>query len=157
MNYTIEDSPLLEKFTEFNLSKPEAITFLPENIELAQSNNEFFFADSTVDLRKLLRLNSIETAELISITNSYNRKSADFYGPAVFISLSLLTQNPDLVSIALNLISNYIYDHFKGKTGSKNVKLEIYVETKKNKTIKKINYDGNADGLSQLNEIIKSL
>ena len=69
----------------------------------------------------------------------------------------MLSENPNVVSIALNLLSSYIYDRFKGTTGSKKVKLEIYVEVKKNKSVKKIVYDGDASELDKLKEIIKNL
>lgn len=157
MNYIIEDSNLFTKISSLNLSIPESITFLPENIENVNNQNELIFTDSTIDIKKLFRLNSVETAELIPISKSYNRKAADFYGPAIFISLSMLSENPNVVSVALNLLSSYIYDCFKGTTGSKKVKLEIYVETKKNKTVKKIIYDGDASELDKLKDIIKTL
>lgn len=157
MNYIIEDSNLFTKISSLNLSIPESITFLPENIENVNNQNELIFTDSTIDIKKLFRLNSVETAELIPISKSYNRKVADFYGPAIFISLSMLSENPNVVSVALNLLSSYIYDCFKGTTGSKKVKLEIYVETKKNKTVKKIIYDGDASKLDKLKDIIKTL
>lgn len=157
MNYIIEDSDLFTKISSLNLSIPNAITFLPENIEKVDSENELIFADSTIDIKKLFRLNSVETGELIPISKSYNRKAADFYGPAIFISLSMLSENPNVVSVALNLLSSYIYDRFKGTTGNKKVKIEIYVETKKNKSVKKIVYDGDVGELDKLNEIIKNL
>jgi hypothetical protein len=157
MNYIIEDSDLFTKISSLNLSIPESITFLPENIEKVNNENELIFADSTIDIRKLFRLNSVETTELIPISKSYNRKAADFYGPAIFVSLSMLSENPNVVSVALNLLSSYIYDRFKGTTGSKKVKLEIYVETKKNKAVKKIIYDGDASELHKLKDIIKTL
>lgn len=69
----------------------------------------------------------------------------------------MLSENSTLLSVGINVLSNYVTDYFKGTFGSQNVKLEIIVETKPKKVYKSINYEGNLDGLKDLPKIIKSL
>lgn len=57
---------------------------------------------------------------------------------------------PHLVTIALNVISSYLTEWFKGiPKNNRKVKLSIVLETKK-KEYKKIEYEGPPDGLKQL-------
>ncbi len=89
MNYKIEESNLLDKLKELEIDIPNSLTFIPENISEISNKSDFIFADSTTDFKKLFRLNELGAAELNSDSSKYrNRKSADFYGPAIFISLS---------------------------------------------------------------------
>ncbi|WP_299212550.1 hypothetical protein [uncultured Dokdonia sp.] len=158
MNYKIEESNLLEKLSELEIEIPESLTFLPENISEVSNKSDFIFADSTTDFKKVFRLNNLGATELNSDSSIYrSRKSADYYGPAIFISLSMLSENQHLIAIAINVASEYCKDFFKGTIGKKKVKLDIYVETHKKKTVKKISYEGDSEGIKDLTEIIKSL
>ncbi|WP_405569676.1 hypothetical protein [Winogradskyella sp. Asnod2-B02-A] len=158
MNYKIEESNLLEKLSELEIDIPESLTFLPENISEVSNKSDFIFADSTTDFKKVFRLNNIAAAQLNSDSSIYrNRKSADYYGPAIFISLSMLSENQHLIAIAINVASEYCKDFFKGTLGKKKVKLDIYVETHKKKTVKKISYEGDSEGIKDLVDVIKSV
>ena len=158
MNYKIEESNLLEKLSELEIDIPESLTFLPENISEVSNKSDFIFADSTTDFKKVFRLNNIEAAQLNSDSSIYrNRKSADYYGPTIFISLSMLSENQHLIAIAINVASEYCKDFFKGTLGKKKVKLDIYVETHKKKTVKKISYEGDSEGIKDLANVIKLL
>jgi len=158
MNYKIEESNLIDKLKELEIDIPESLTFLPENILEVNNQSEFIFADSTTDFKKSYRLNELQSTELNSDSSIYrSRKSADFYGPAIFISLSMLSENQHLIEIAINVASEYCKDIFKGTLGKKKVKLDIYVETHKKKTVKKISYEGDSEGIKDLTDIIKSL
>ncbi len=158
MNYKIEESNLLDKLKELEIDIPESLTFLPENISEVSNKSDFIFADSTTDFKKVFRLNELGATELNSDSSIYrSRKSSDFYGPAIFISLSMLSANPHLIAIAINIASEYCMDFFKGTLGKKKVKLDIYVEIHKKKTVKKISYEGDAEGIKDLTNVIKSL
>jgi len=157
MNYKIEDIELNEKLTELNLVLPSGLTFIPENFETAKTTDDFIFTESVMDITKVFRSKSIEIKPLAGdSTKLRSRKNADWYGPAIFFSLTLLTENPTIVSVSLNVLSNYITDFFKGSFGEKKVKLDIYVEKKGKKKIKKISYSGSIEGLKELEKIINS-
>lgn len=158
MNYTIEESNLIEKLKELEIDIPESLTFIPENILEVSNKSDFIFTDSTIEFKKMFRLNEVQSKELSADTLKYvTRKSIDLYGPAIFISLSMLSDNPHLIAIAINVASEYCKDFFKGALGKKKVKFDIYVETHKKKTIKKIAYEGDSEGIKELTEVIKSL
>jgi len=69
----------------------------------------------------------------------------------------LLSQNPHLMTIALNVISNYLTEWFRGipRDGRK-VKLRIITETKSG-LYKEIEYEGPPDGLKDLPEVIREV
>ncbi|SNR14746.1 hypothetical protein [Tenacibaculum jejuense] len=158
MNYKIEESNLIDKLNELNIEIPDSLTFIPENISEVNDKNDFVFTDSTTDFKKVFKLNELSSSELDSDSSVYrSRKSADFFAPALFISLSMLSENQHLVAIAINLASEYCKDLFKGTIGKKTVKLDIYVETNKKKTVKKISYEGDSEGIKDLTNVIKSL
>ena len=85
------------------------------------------------------------------------RKSADIYLPAMFFGLSQITENPTIVSVSLNVLSNYIYDICKGTSGKKTAHVDLYLETKEKGKVKKISYNGSVEGLKELPEIIKAM
>lgn len=150
----------LENNIETLKSKSESVGvfFFPENFNAANDTSKFIYSETTSDLKKIFKNNH----QLISYINNEKpllrvRKNADWFGPAIFISFSTLVQNPELINISLNLISNYLYDFFKGSVSEKKVKLDIIVESKKKAEYTKIEYEGNIEGLKDLEKIIKQL
>lgn len=159
MHHTINDYiNLNDKVNELDCFLTNDICFLPENLEETKSKSEFIYTDNTLTVKKLFNKNNLlsDTLEKENL-NLRQRRSIDWYAPTIYIGFSLLTQNPTLVSIALNVLSNYITDFFKGTFGEKKVKLDVVVEVTPKKTYKRISYEGNADGLKNLDKIIKSL
>ena len=71
--------------------------------------------------------------------------------------MGTLLSNPNVVSVALNIVSSYIYDFFKGNPGRKTVAIDIFVEQQGDKTVKKISYKGGPEGIKDLANVIKQL
>ena len=158
MDYKIEDINLQAKLEELNLKIPSTLTFFPENIEEVKQKEDFVFTDSMLDLNKIFRQENLDITVLGTDTELYRtRKNADIYLPAIFFSLSLVTENPSIVSISLNVLSNYIYDLCKGSFGKKTAKVEFYIETEKEGKIRRISYSGDSEGLKDLSKIIKAM
>lgn len=105
-----------------NLIYLKKIIFVPENIETTKNKDEFIFTDSLTDLNKISKKENIGF-EILGGENKLqrSRKSADLYLPAIFISYAVLSENANLISVGLNVISNYVTDFFKGSFGSKKV------------------------------------
>lgn len=157
MDYKIEEIDLDEILNKLAIEFPSNLCFFPENIDSAKNRDAFIFTDSIVDIIKIFRQNNLEFSTLGG--ESYlvrSRKSADFFVPALFFSLSLITENPAIVTVSLSVLANYITDFFKGSFGQKRVNLDIYVETDGKKKIKKIIYNGDIEGIEKLEDIIKS-
>jgi hypothetical protein len=158
MTYNIEEIDITHKLYELSLELPNGLTFLPENLETANSVDHFVFTASVVDVQKLFKQNGVDIPALNRDTELYRiRKNADIYLPAILFTYSLISQNPTIVSISLNVLSNYIYDVLKSSFGVKTANIELYVETKKKGRFKKITYKGGAEGFKELAEIIKAL
>jgi hypothetical protein len=159
MNYKIENYNEIEnKLDLLDSSSDNVFYFIPENINENINSSEYIYTETTTDIRKLFKSENIDIEYL---TNDRpllrSRKSADWFGPTLFITFSLLSENSTMIGISLNLISSYLYDNFKGITGNKKVKFEIIIESKKKKEYKKINYEGSIEGIKELESLIKQL
>ena len=159
MEYNIEEIDLSTKLNELELLLPEKIAFFPENLDQANAKSDFVFTDSLLDLKKIFQQENSVSVETFGIdTELYrSRKSADVYLPAIFFSVSLLSENSTLVSVSLNVLSNYVYDLCKGTLGKKTAHVDLYIETKEKGKVKKISYNGSVEGLKELENIIKSI
>ncbi len=159
MDYKIEDLDISKKLEELELTFPSNLTFFPENFDDAKTKNDFVFTDSMLDLNKIFKQeNRISIDALGQDTELYrSRKSADIYLPAMFFGLSLITENPTILSVSLNVLSNYVYDLCKGTSGKKTAHINFYIETKEKGKVKKLSYNGDVAGLKELDNIIKAM
>lgn len=80
------------------------------------------------------------------------QRSADWFGPTLLFTTAALTQNSELISITLNIISNYLTDYFKGH---KEPKIKISFITQQSKTqFTKLDYEGDKEGLKEFEKIL---
>jgi hypothetical protein len=159
MDYKIEELDISERLDKLGVTIPSNLTFFPENLDTAKAKGDFIFTDSMLDLSKIfLQENGISIPALGQDTELYrSRKSADIYLPSIFFGLTQITENPTIVSVSLNVLSNYIYDLCKGSSGNKTAHVELYVETKEKGKVKKISFKGSVDGLKDLDKVIKAM
>jgi hypothetical protein len=158
MNYKIEEYTIEDNLKRLDLELPYQLSFLPENIDSAQNKDDFIFTESMIEVNKYFKANNLELSAFGGDSELYrSRKNADLYLPGLFISLSVITENPHLISVSLNILSNYIYDSLKGAIGKKTAHVEFHIETKEKGKIKKIDYKGDAEGIKELEKIIKAL
>jgi hypothetical protein len=149
-----------ERCVELGCNIPTGLALLPINFDTASSKDELVHEDTASTIRKLWRKGGINETKIEKESEKIpyeQRKSLELAIPAVFVSWSLLSQDPNLVSIALNIISNYATDFFKGIVGEKKVKIDIVVEQNDNHKSKLIHYEGDVEGLSKLPQVIKEL
>ena len=157
MDYKIDDLNVGKRLEELDLILPNSLAFFPENFEKAEGKENFIFTDSLADLNKIFRQKNIQLEVFGQNTELYRtRKNADIYLPAIFLSLSLISENPSIISFSLNLLSSYVFERLKGSIGKKTVQIEFFIETKEKGKLKKLSYKGNAEGLEKLENIIKS-
>ncbi|WP_130855201.1 hypothetical protein [Olivibacter jilunii] len=158
MSHEIENIKIADKLEKLKIQLPNGLIFLPENFETAENKDQFIFTESMVNLAKIFRQRNIETFALGGDTEQYrSRKNADIYFPLILFSASQISQNPDFISVCLNILSDYISDHFKGVFGQKKVYADFYVETKEKGKIKRLSYKGDVQGLKELPKILKNL
>lgn len=158
MSYKTEPfNQLVNSISKHAIDLDKGVYFIPENIFDSEETSNFIYSETTSDLKKIFRKSNVPINYLTEDKPLlFSRKSADWFGPTLMFSFSVLVHNPHLIGISLNLISNYLYDFFKGKTGDKSVKFEVIVERKKKEEFVKINYEGSIEGIAELERVIKS-
>lgn len=126
------------------------LMILPEIIE----DDQNIYASSTVSFfkfaRNFININFIKKPDML-----LEQRSIDWFGPTLLFTTAALTQNPDLVSISINVLSNYIYDYFKGQK-EPNIKLNIMIQKSKTEYTK-LNYEGTKEGLIEIEKVIAKL
>lgn len=159
MDYKVEEIDISTKLTKLGLALPDSVAFFPENFENANVADDFIFTDSMLDLNKIFKHEkNISINALGNDTEKYrSRKNADVYLPAMFFALSVITENPSIVTISLNVLSSYVYELLKGTLGQKTAHIDLYIETKEKGKVKKLSYKGSADGLKELEKVIKAM
>lgn len=149
-----------EKAQKLNLNIPLQIALLPKNFKTAKDKKELIHASTTPTVRKLWIQNNIQETPIEKSGEKIPcsaEKAFEWIGPTIFVSSLLLSQNPHLVNIALNVISNYLTDWFRGIAyNERKVKLSIVVETRSG-DYKEVKYEGPLDGLGKLPKIIKEI
>ena len=139
---------------------PTSLALLPINFDTANSKDELVHEDTVLTIRKLWRQAGITETKLEKEGEKFpyeQRKSFEWVAPIIFVSASLASQNPDLVSVALNVISTYLTDYFKGIVSDKTVKFDIVIEQNKQSKSKRIHYEGSLEGLDELTQVLKEI
>ncbi|WP_163120952.1 hypothetical protein [Acinetobacter portensis] len=133
-----------------NLDNYSDLMILPELIEDEQN----IYVASTVSFykfaKKFININYVKEPNIV-----LEQRSIEWFGPTLLFTTAALAQNPELVSIALNVLSNYISDYFKGHK-EPNVKLNIIVQKSKTE-YSNFMYEGPKDGLIEIEKVIESL
>ena len=142
-----------EKAQKLKLNIPSQIALLPLNFETAITKEELVHAPTTPTIRKLWRQNNIQETPIEKSGEKIpcsTEKAFECIIDIIFVSFLLLSQNPHLITIALNVISNYLTDWFKGIPYNEGkAELSIVVETRSG-DCKKVKYKGPPDGLDKL-------
>ena len=142
------------KLSDLGCLTPESgLALLPLNFETAHSVTELRQASQTSTIRKLLLQEGLPLCDIVAGSQRppyVKNKSSALIVPALYLSASFLSENSTLVSVALNVISSYVYEAMKHVGIGREVKLEIVIETRKNETYKRISYEGPVEGLETL-------
>ncbi|HCY43316.1 MAG TPA: hypothetical protein DHV48_18590 [Prolixibacteraceae bacterium] len=158
MEYRIEELNIDDRLEELDLKLPVGLSFFPENFETAKKKGDFIFTESMVDLNKLFRQSNISFEAFGGDTELYrSRKNADIYLPAIFLSFSLISENPNFISVSLNILSSYVYDRLRGSFGKNTAQVEFYIETKEKGKVKKISFKGDSEAIKNFENILKAL
>jgi hypothetical protein len=139
------------------LNAPNGLSFLPRHFDTASSIDELVHESAVQTVRILFRENDLQESRIEGEGQRIPCIQENEFAivlPTLFVGSMILSQNPHLISVALNVISNYCTDFFKGIPGRNKVVLNIVVEDKNCKKTKKIHYEGQADGLKELSEIV---
>ncbi len=140
----------------------QRIILLPQNYELTNNKEDLFFNEEIKTVSKMFSLNSLDNFIIKfdgeEIDSYIAQKSGEIILPSIFVSSLILTENPQLVSVALGVISNYATTLLKGiPKRNQTVEFKIINKNSKTKKLSKIEYKGNIEGISELAKVVKEL
>lgn len=149
-----------ERALKLECNVPAELAILPRNFESAEAKHELIHEDSAPTVRILLREAGLVETKIEKEGDKFpyaQEKAFQWIGPIIFVSPLLLSQNPYALSVAIGVISNYLTDWFKGVPGRKKVKLSIVVEQSTEHISKRIDYEGEIEGLKELLLIVQEV
>ncbi|AXW60980.1 hypothetical protein ACI2VA_12955 [Ralstonia nicotianae] len=147
-----------EKLKSLGVSTPSGLAILPGNLAEATSIDELRQHVESDTVRTLLRANKIAHFEIFDEEDQplyLQQYGFEWFGPTLFISAGLLSQDPNVLSVTLGIITNYLYDLFKGSKDGK-ASLDVVFEHADG-SCKKVHYSGPPDGLSKVAEVVRDL
>lgn len=124
------------------------------------STEKPIYAGSTQSLLKLAKAHGLPIqvwGDFSADSLTRDNRSADWVAPTMFVTPLLLSQDPNGVALALNVISNYVTDLFKGLQKDPAVELTLLHADGKTKRATRVKYKGPVSGLSQVNNTILKL
>lgn len=159
MGVEIHDYVLVsEKLKSLGVSIQSGLAILPSNLATATSIDDLRQQVESDTVRTLLRENKIHYVDIFDEDDQppyLQQYGYEWFGPTLFVSAGLLSQNPNILSVTLGLITNYLYDLFKGSKDGK-ASLDVIFQ-QADGSCKQIHYSGPAGGLSEVSEIVKIL
>lgn len=136
--------------------KSDMIYFIPYDYKINfNSEKKIAYTESTIPIRKLFNNNNIASELAYSNYDDCvfsENHSIEWFGPTIFFPLMVISQNPQVVSFCINIISNYVYDLFKGRSKDPEINCNFIYEEKNGK--KEIHYNGPVTGLKEIKDII---
>ena len=141
---------VLPEFDALVEASRDSILLVPAGIE-APSDERPVFASSLPTVLKLARAEGVpmtiygapESPRLLE------KRSSEWFGPAMFISSLFMTGNPNAVAVALGMLANYLTTLFSGREGA-SVSLDVYVADHRSRTTTKVSYRGPVGGIRDL-------
>ncbi len=164
MTKSPEEQPLTVEPVDFTIDSEtheratKAIILVPEGWPV-MSPKEIYIG-STESVIKLAKTESLPFEILSPAPGPLalrENRAADWVAPTMFISSLLLTDNPTLVSVALNVLSNYITDGLKGLKSDPTVKLQVIHHDAKTGNSTRVKYVGPVSGLKEVAKTISKL
>ncbi len=149
-----------DRAAALGLASPTSLALLPRNFFDAKDPGDLIHEAHATTIRKLWAekaLPETPVEEPGKALPAVVEHSADWIAPTVFVSSMLLSNTPELVSVAIGVIANYATDFLKGRHGEPTVRLDVVVEKSKSKSCQKISYTGPVKGLDDLPDIVREV
>lgn len=149
-----------ERASSLGLNTPSGLCFLPRNFAEAETANELLHDGNVTTLRVLFRQAGIEESRLepdgIRIP-SLEQKCAELVLPALFVAQLVYSSNPEAVSLALSVISNYVTEWFRASPGDSRVRFSVVLKDKRTGQTKRVRYSGDAEGIKAMAKLVDKL
>lgn len=147
-----------EKLNDFGLKAPQGLSILPRNLATAESVDDLRQHVESDTVRTLLSQHKIEYVEIFDEHTQppyLEQYGSEWFGPSLLISASLLSENPHVLAVTLGVITNYLYDWFRGSKEGK-VTFDVVLQ-EPDGSCKRVHYSGPADGLAAVDKVIEEL
>jgi hypothetical protein len=151
---------LADQLGRLGLSPPTKLALLPANLAVASSGTDLKQLSEAATVRALFRSAGVQLEDLFPAGHgpSYiKNNAAEWIAPAIFIGAGILSEHPNTVSVALNVLSNYLTDLFRGKPASPTIKATFVVEEDGSSTYKRVDYEGSIEGLRDFGEVVRKV
>lgn len=161
MSLMISDFPAVEaRAVELGSRLPEGLVFLPTNFANAAAGDELRFLSEASTIAKILRGSGVSITRLSGRDHHeafIHNRNQDWALPMIYIGSELLKQSPDMVTLALSALQDYVLEKFKGLTSSQTITAEVVIEDRRRKQTKRISYEGPPDGFREFTAMVKKL
>jgi hypothetical protein len=145
---------------ELGCRAPRGIALLPRNFESAERRDELVHDASGLSVRAAWRGAGIEECRLEpegELWPAAQQDAAEWLGPVIFVAGSVLSNNPDAISVALGVVANYVTDFFRGTPMDRQrASLTVVVETEEGQS-RRVDYQGPAEGIRDLPDVIREV
>ena len=84
-------------------------------------------------------------------------KSAEWLGPTLFVGYALLSDNGNLLNIALGVVANYLTEFFRGAGEASIIKLDFIIEKTPGRDYKHLKFEGPPEAIPALKEAVKAI
>lgn len=150
---------VVDRATALGCNVPSGLAIVPSNFQTASNRGELLMGAKAATIKTLFRNNAVPFDEFMqSGERAPTIVNKDFdWNVVMFVGATLLSNNPDLVAIALSVIANYVTRLLQGMPNEK-AKLSIVVERKKDGVCKMLSFEGDAEAfrsIEALNEAIR--
>ncbi|HGM5320418.1 TPA: hypothetical protein ACKP12_000514 [Serratia marcescens] len=130
--------------------EPNSIVVLP--VETHDDSLPTLYTSDTLSFVKSLQ-SKVAIEYLKPPEATFEQRSIEWFGPAIYISSKLLTENPDLINIFFDAFKEYIEGVLPRKEKSK-IKLKVICKKTEKTRSTEIDYEGDIDGLRELKDAI---
>jgi hypothetical protein len=124
------------------------------------------YPQSTKSVLKLLRSKELSTKLLTQDQAPlyHDQRSFDWLGPTIFVGGAFLSEKPEAITVALNVISSYLFELFgrdsnrsKNENNKGTAKLNVVIQSEPTKKLKQISYDGPPEGISAIADVLREI
>lgn len=142
-----------EEIEQLDLTPPNHdVTILPSNY-LEQGNHAY--SSTALSLKKYAQ-KEIDIDFITTPESLLEQRAGDWISPVLLLTSSAIANNPDIISLTITMLENYLKQYFEGKQKPQIKTSVIYEKTELKKTIK-IDYEGSIEGLGEIREAIQEV
>lgn len=151
---------VVSRANELGCNVPTGFAILPRNFADAKTMGELLHEGTASTVRILLRQANIPETKIEKDGEKFpeilEKSGGEWIGPIILIGYEMYKQNPQIASIVIDLLLDYLKDWFKGVTAPlQKTKLDVVVEKSEKGNYKRVHYEGPVAGLKDLPPVIE--